>query len=235
MPAVSGETSRSAAARAESDTLADQLRGRIPSLRIRVTGVAPDSVGVTIDGAVIPTAALEAPRFVNPGSHLVSARSVAGGAAETRVDLKEGEARDVELKIVLTGGTAPGASPASTGAPPLAMHSIEPQSSPPAASHALAWSLIAGGGAVGIAGGVLMGIEAARSHDAATRRDRSAFDSAKTLWTVGLIGAVAGGAVVGSGIIVAAVPARASASNARPIHGVWFGVSLDNVHVEGSW
>ncbi|MGD0678047.1 MAG: hypothetical protein ABSC94_21755, partial [Polyangiaceae bacterium] len=111
LPERSEETARSKAARTESDQLADQLRSRIPSLMIKMTGVSPESVAVTIDGASIPYEALAAPRLVDPGSHSVSATSTSGGTAQTSVDLKEGEAREVELKFVFSGGTHPQVAP----------------------------------------------------------------------------------------------------------------------------
>jgi len=107
IPVQAAETARSAAARKESAALADQLRPRIPSLTVKITGVPPELVAVTIDGAAVPSAALVAPRLVNPGSHKIVATSTSGGTADTTVDLKEGESRDVELKIVLTAATPP--------------------------------------------------------------------------------------------------------------------------------
>jgi hypothetical protein len=62
MPVNIEETVRSKVARSESEKLAAQLVGRIPSLRIRITGVPADSVSVTIDGAQVPIDALDAPR-----------------------------------------------------------------------------------------------------------------------------------------------------------------------------
>jgi hypothetical protein len=123
IPVTPEETARSAAARTESEKLAEQVRPRIPSLNIRVTGVSPsDTVVFTMDGAAIPTEALAAPRLVNPGSHALVARSTAGGKAEASVDLKEGETRNVELKIVPTGAAAPAVtaapSPPESAAPP---------------------------------------------------------------------------------------------------------------------
>jgi hypothetical protein len=114
------ETPVSAKARTESSQLAEEMRARIPSLTVRVTGVTADSVAVTIDDALVPREALMGPRLMNPGSHHVLAKSTSGGIAETSVDLKEGEARDVELKIIFTGGDqagSPPAAPASSSPP----------------------------------------------------------------------------------------------------------------------
>jgi hypothetical protein len=112
------ETSRSKAARAQAEKLAEEIRPKIPVRKVRVTGVALDTVAIAIDGAAIPTGAVAAPRRVNPGSHVVRATSTAGGEAETTVAVNEGETRDVELKIAFATGV-PTATPATaTPAPP---------------------------------------------------------------------------------------------------------------------
>jgi len=231
IPQTVEETERSKSARTQSDALAEQIRTRIPTLRLKVTGVPVDSVAVTIDGAMIPKEALEAPRYANAGSHIVSARSTTGASTETRVDLREGESRDVELKLVLTGGI-PETPGASNPAPALATSA--PEEVPPR-SHALEWSLIGAGAAVGIAGGVLMEVAAVQSHNAVNRLDRGAFDSAKTLWTAGLVGVFVGGVTVVSGGIIFALPDRPSASSAATRPALWLRASLDRVELGGAW
>jgi hypothetical protein len=103
LPLESRETQRSATARADATQLAEQMRTRIPSLLVKVNGVPLDSVAVTIDGAAVATEALTAPRLVNPGLHEIVATSTSGGNASTKVDVKEGESRSVELRIVFVG------------------------------------------------------------------------------------------------------------------------------------
>ncbi len=98
LPVQSAETSRATAARAEGARLAEELRPRIPSLTVKISGAPPSAVTVSIDDAPIPSEALEA-RPVNPGAHDVSARAGSGSPVHASVDLKEGEARDVELTI----------------------------------------------------------------------------------------------------------------------------------------
>jgi hypothetical protein len=233
IPVRDEETDRSRAARAQSDNQAEQLAARIPRVHIRVTGVPADSVAVTVDGAAIPSEALDAPRFVNPGPHVVTARSTTGATADTRVDLREGESREVELKIVLTGGTPPEGVPTSV-APALATH---PAGTAPApgTSRALEWSLIGVGAAVGIAGGVLLGVEAQRSQDAANQRNRDQYDSAKTLWTVGLGGAIAGGAAVVVGGVVFLTRRDPSTGAASSDRRVWVSAGFDQLEIGGTW
>jgi hypothetical protein len=156
------ETSRSTAARKASADFAEQLRPRIPSLVVHIIGVPEDSVAVTIDGASVPTAALVAPRLVDPGSHRVVAATTSGGNAETTIELKEGETRNVELKIVLTGGTPPPA----VVAPPAAARTSPPIQAPAESTQATPASTglgpLAYGGfgvaAVGIVAGTVTGV-----------------------------------------------------------------------------
>jgi len=106
------ETDKSADARKEAADLADQIRTKIPTLAIKITGV-PEStpVDVKVDGATVPVASLAAIRKTNPGTHNVVARA---GTREAKadVDLAEGETKEVALAIPAdaapTGPTPPG-------------------------------------------------------------------------------------------------------------------------------
>ena len=162
IPVRPEETAQSAAARRDSERLAGEMRTRIPSLTINVSGVPVDTVAVTVDGAAVPTQALAAPRFVDPGAHVVSARSTTGGTAETRVDLKEGESRTVELTIVFKGAAPappPGASPSTLWSPPAPI--ATPSHSSGGMSTLRVLGLVSGGvGVVGIGLGSVFGVMA---------------------------------------------------------------------------
>lgn len=229
------ETSHSKTARAESQKLADQLRGRIPSLTVKVTGVPVETVSVAIDGAMVPTDALVAPRLLNPGAHTVSARSTTGGTAETQVTLKEGETREVELKITFSPASE-AAHPQLTGAvaPPAALPESAP-SEPRARSHALDGALIGGGAAIAIAGGVLMAVEIGKGNDAIDRQDHSAWQSSKTAWTAGLVGTVVGGAVAASGIVLLASTVSAKPATTTGSASFWVGAGTNGVKFGGTW
>jgi hypothetical protein len=154
VPAQAGETTRSKAARKESADLAEQIRPRLPSLAVRVLDVPLDTVAVTIDGAAVPSDALSAPRSVNPGSHKIVATTTAGGNADATVDLKEGEARTVDLKIVLT--SAP--PPAAPSTPPASLPETVPATT--GASSGLGPLVYAGFGVAvaGVAAGSVTGL-----------------------------------------------------------------------------
>jgi hypothetical protein len=227
----SEETGRSKAARTESAQSGEQLRARIPSLMVKITGVPPDTVAVTIDGAAVPSEALAAPRLVDPGSHTVSARSTTGGTAETTVDLKEGETREVELRIAFAGGIPTQVSPPSAGGEaPAAPGST----SAPARSRVLEWSLIGGGAAIAIGGGVLTAVEADKANTAVSQVNRSSYDAAKTGWAVGIGGLAVGGAAIATGGIVWAASSGAGSGQGK-LASLWLNVGPGDVRLGGSW
>jgi hypothetical protein len=149
-PPLPNESVRSKEARAEALTLAENVRARIPTLTVKVTGVPPATVAVSIDGASVLSEALDAPRPVDPGSHNIFARSTSGGTAQTTVDLKEGENRLAELKIAFASGSPPEVTPASSTAPR--------PSSPPSGEGTVISSLVYVGVGVAAAGLVVGGV-----------------------------------------------------------------------------
>jgi hypothetical protein len=178
IPVRTEETARSTAARRDAEQLAKELRARIPSLTIKVTGVPVDTLAVTIDGAAIPTQALDAPRLVDPGPHQVSARSTKGGAADTHIDVKEGEAKTVELTITFKGAPSdanPGPSAAISAAPPAPLAPESPRSSGGMSTLRL-WGIVTGSvGGVGVGVGAVFAALA----QSATDSQRSACPSSK--------------------------------------------------------
>jgi hypothetical protein len=235
LPVRPEETPRSAAARRESALLVEQLRSRIPTVTVRITGVTTDSVAVTIDGALVVKEALAGPRLINPGRHHILAKSTSGGTAETTVDVKEGEARDVELKIAFAGGdgAAGGSAPAL---PPRDAPAIRPpaESEPAPRSHLLEWSLLGGGAAVGAAGVVVMIVETRQTDDANAKHDKAAYDAAITGWRVGLAGAVVGAAAVVGGGILFVLSSRGDGAHASR-GSVWLAGEANGLRIGGTW
>jgi len=156
MPAKPGDPPVLAQARAAALLLSDGLEPRIPGLRVNVKGAAdPASVSVQVDGVSIPPAALIAFRKLNPGHHVVLARS---GSSERKEDvtLKEAENREVTLDLSDAAAVAVGPAPAPV-----------PQDSGPASTDASAasgrpWHTLAivgfGVGGAGIIAGSITGI-----------------------------------------------------------------------------
>jgi hypothetical protein len=145
-------------ARAKADDLDASLNGRIPSLRISIKGV-PDGAQptVSVDGVQLPAGALELPRTVDPGHHVVVAKVVAKtavGEGTLEVEVREGEQKPVDVALVMTA--VPETPPES---PPPDEPKPEPPS-PPTTSHSptvLTWVGIGLGG-VGVAAGTVTGI-----------------------------------------------------------------------------
>ncbi len=158
------ETARSADARASAAQLAEQTRGRIPRVTIRVTGAPSDAVTVTVDGHEVPSDALGTPRFVNPGEHAIVAAPASGAPASATVHMQEGESRDVELHVI------PAAAPRTQAGPSGAALPDPTTPGPPAAgSRALVYGglgLAATGIAVGAVTGLLAMGKASSVHDA---------------------------------------------------------------------
>jgi hypothetical protein len=94
---ASDETDKSAQARAEAAELAEQVRGRIPTVIVKVSGSPPNAEpAVTIDGVNVPVVSLSSIRKVNPGEHTVAVR--VGTHEEKRsVTVSEGESKDVSV------------------------------------------------------------------------------------------------------------------------------------------
>ncbi|MGZ3476462.1 MAG: tetratricopeptide repeat protein [Polyangiales bacterium] len=96
------ESKNSAKAREESEKLAEELRTRIPTVRVTLKSLATGAVAsVSIDGTTLPQNAIAVPYAVNPGKHEIVVTVVdAEGSATEHVEVKEGEARDVEVNVV---------------------------------------------------------------------------------------------------------------------------------------
>ena len=194
MKVQADETEKSAAARAEAADLAEDVKKRIPTLSVKLTGVTSDSAPqVTVDGAAVPIVGLGGIRKANPGKHVVVAR--VGAHEETRnVELEEGKTQ--ELAIDLTSG--PGAAP-----PPVAPDASGKTISP------VTWVGL-GVGVVGIGVGTVTGVLAlgkasdvknACSDTHCPPGTKSTVNSGRTVATISTLGFAAGGA----GLVAAAV------------------------------
>jgi len=197
-------------ARGKARALDQQLLARIGSLRFALRGLATDApLELTVDGESVPKAVLSLPLRVNPGHHVVVART-AGREVKREVDAAEGQTTAVELEF--TSDAAPVAS-APGEATPLAKGSTP--STPPPARKGLPTLAYVGGG-VGLAGilvGSITGISAiSHKNDAkkacvagsCPRSTWSDLDSAHAMATVSTVGFVIGavGVVVGAGAVL---------------------------------
>ena len=127
------------------------------------------------------------------------------------------------------------AAPAAGRVKPVLVTVVPGETSP--ADNVLPWALVGGGAAVAVAGGVLMVVEAGHASDARTNQDPAAYDAAKTPWTVGLIGAIAGVASAGVGVaLLVAHSGESAPAPATPnVYAWWGGGSGGGLLLAGSW
>jgi hypothetical protein len=113
-------------ARAKAEELDASLTSRVPSLTVVVTGGKPDEqTEVTIDGVAVPPAAQSLPRSVDPGHHVIDAKT-ATAQGEQAIDIREGEQKKVEIALVaIAVAPAPAAdtTPPAEPEPPKRVHS----------------------------------------------------------------------------------------------------------------
>jgi hypothetical protein len=103
LPVAPDETEKSATARLDAQQLADELKPRIPTLVVKVSGASPgEPVHMIIDGAPVPDAALNEPQKVDPGRHEVVVRAGVGPTArEARASTQIDESQTGEVAVVL--------------------------------------------------------------------------------------------------------------------------------------
>ena len=219
LPPKPGEPAPFTAARKTAESLSAELGGRIPSVTVVVTNFeAGQSPVIVVDNEVVPPAAAQAPRKVNPGRHLVVAR-VGSQEKKQEIDVAERETKTVTLDL----------RPAT----PIAV--ARRNDTAPAADtpSSLPKVLVYGGFGVGVAGvgvGAVTGLMSISKvsdvkkdcpNDVCPVGRQGDIDSAKSLGTVSTIAFVIGGVGVGAGIVglvlkqSRAEPARGSSAHLR--------------------
>lgn len=214
MPVRKNESEKAAEARREAETFAAQLKPRLASLRVKITGLAAgETPKLAVDGAPVPPDAASVPRIVNPGAHVVTV-DVNGKSTKGEVTLAEGESRELEL----AAPEKDAATPSTPGQPTRGSE-----------SSGLKSGLVYGGFGVAVVGvgvGTITGImtlsKAGTLKDNCTSDGRcpassqSDIDGATTLGTVSTIGFIVGGVGLAAGIIgLVAFPDKASTTGAR--------------------
>jgi hypothetical protein len=223
-------------ARRKADDLDASLEGRVPALTIVVdlTEPTPDPPAVTIDSVAVAGGTLGLPRSVNPGHHVILAKT---SRAETRqeIDLHEWERREIHITLA-----AP-APPAEIAAEP------EPAPEPPPRrSHgpnALTYGAIGTGGAalvVGLVTGIMSWADTSSLHGECPAHvcppgsPSHDFDTATTLAAVSsvsfIVAGVGAGAAVASLVFVSPRPNIPRPSSARAARlAPWIGPGFAGV------
>jgi hypothetical protein len=181
---------------------------------------APAGMGELVvhrDGLELPPAAWDAPLPVDPGSHDIRAEAPGRVAwAQSVMATGAGQTTTVEVPTL---SVAPVAPVLAVGTLPTTQ-SGEEHPSTSSGYRAAGWTLIGAGAAVGVGGGVLMAIEAGRASTARNDGNQSSYSSTKTPWTIGLIGAIAGGAAAVVGVVLLVTSRHRD-------RGVWFDLVVD--------
>lgn len=207
----------------------DAALPRVATLKLAITG-APHPT-VTIDGDVLPEAALDVPRRIDPGAHAVEVRAPGYRPASATAVLSAGEVKSLSLELVLD----PDAKVAEAPAPAPVVETKAASSKAP--------GLVALGiGAVGLG----LGIVGALAVDSRTRTldqrcdanrscpndVRSDLDQAKTWATVSTAGFIVAGAGAVSGVVLLLV-SRGPATPRSPTASVRPTVGLGSVGLHG--
>lgn len=206
IPVKANETEHTRAARTEAAKLADDLKPKVPSLTVKLSGAPVDTVKLTIDGITIPPAAIGEARKVNPGKHVVVANA---GATDARAEvvLAESEERTISLEVTAPKSTPPVAEPVKpTPAPASA---LAPAPAPESHLRATTWIGLGLIGVGVIAGGVTGGIAWSKASSARKVCVDGAcppsvhddIDAGKTMGTISTISF----AVAGAGAILTVV------------------------------
>ena len=167
-PVQPGETAVYARARVEAGVIATRLVPRISSLQLTLVE-RPPGLEVTIDGALLPAAVLDAPRKVNPGKHVVAARAPGYQDLHVEVALVEGGTTPLSLTLARSATAAP--LPVPVGAPsPLPAPAPPPAPAPVEGSH-ISPLVFAGFGVAGaglVVGAITGGLSLSKTSQLAT-------------------------------------------------------------------
>lgn len=103
IPSRPGEPAAFTSARKTASDLAADVDKRTPTLTVTLKNVDPATTPrVSVDGENVPAASLEAPRKLNPGTHVVL---VSAGNVEKREEVKLESGQPRTVTIDLAGGT----------------------------------------------------------------------------------------------------------------------------------
>jgi hypothetical protein len=222
---VTHETVPPSAPAAFTNAVADAQRElaalvpRVPSVIINVKG--PDAPKVTLDGAVVPVAALGVKRAADVGKHVIHVEAAGFAPADATVTLAEGRIETVTVELKPGAGPAPtpaGPGPATgpaAGAPPVAGGAPAPDTGG-SSTQKTAGIAVAVVGGVGLVVGAVTGGLALSKHSTLSTScpmghcpsnektgtlggDVSSYNTMGAISTAGFI---AGGALAVTGLVV---------------------------------
>ena len=195
-------------AQAKAREALDQLRPRIPTLKVEVVGANGADLEVTIDSIQVPNSLLAEPRPLDPGTHTITARQ-ANKTATQSVALMEAQKQVVSLQLTAPENPQPVLG-SSSGLSSGSATDKASQGSSPRWQRTAGWVSV-GVGAAGIAfgatTGVVVGLKRSSLHnDGCTANTclgptyKSRVDSYNTLRTLSTVGFVVGGVATVAGV-----------------------------------
>jgi hypothetical protein len=211
------------------------LEPALTRLTIRVAHEAPGLV-VQRDGSPVARAVWGTAIPIDPGSYQVHAEAAGYEPWTTSVSAST-PGQTVAVDVPDLHASERPSTPASPPAAPLAQTTeaktdgskvvvVVPSSNVPG------WTLVVVGAAVGLGAGALVIIEAGRSDDAP---DRSTYNSAQTLWTVGIVGAIAGGVSLVGGVALLTFAHGDRSPSTAVRASPWLGPGTGGLRLAGAW
>jgi len=213
MPESKTETEKSALARVEAVALADTLKGRIATLTVRVVVTPSAPASLEIDGKSVAAAEISAAQRLDPGPHVVSARSGNGGTAQAEIALRDGESKEIVLEVV---------GPMAEAAAPVPATTPAPGRKPKRTTNPLVWigfGVAAAGVVVGSSTGIVALSKAAPPNCEGARCTADGLDdieTGRTLATASTISFLVAGGGAALAIYGLLTPGRAA--SARSVH-----------------
>jgi hypothetical protein len=234
-------------AREAASALSDDLERIIPSVTVTVSGVpAGAPLEVTLDGASLPTELLGEPYKLDPGHHVIAARSNQT-QEKTEIDVSERDAKDVPLTLSVQQPSAVALADSTT--PGLAAP-LSPGSGRSPASVAMIYGGFGLAGAALLTGSISGALSISRTNSIrsspscmghqcspAVRDDLAWADSMATLSTVSFVVAGVGGVIGIVGLMTGAPPPPAQSAPEAPDKSArikpWLGGGRLGVQVGG--
>ncbi len=212
-----------------------------PALTRLTIRVAHDAPGLMIqrDGSPVARAVWGTAIPIDPGSYQVHAEAAGYESWVGSISASSpGQIVIVDVPELHASAKAPLAAPVPVSPAASPEQAAQPKSDGSKvvvvlpSSNVPGWTLVVVGAAVGLGAGALVIIEAGRSHNAP---DQATFDSAQTLWTVGIVGAIAGGVSLAGGVVLLAL-AHGDGSPATALRAApWFGPGAGGARLVGTW
>lgn len=204
---------------AEANTELPKLEPRLARLTMKSSQKYEGFVA-EVDGKAWPSAALDVPRVMDPGKHVVRARATGYKTSEQTIELDEGKSASVT--ITLEAGADPGPSPSASSSA-----SAAPTSTPPPSTTLRTVGFVTTGvGIAALIGGAVTGLVASSKFkqletDCPDRKNcrlpdlAQRTDSIKTLSTTTNVLLIGGGILAAVGVTLILIsPAKAAQSPA---------------------